>query len=228
MVYFEVLYLLPFFLLTFFSFSLSSPEFSLSWFVPILFPFSHFLIFSFFSHFSFPSFFSFLFLLIHSFCHFLIFPFFSHFSFPSFSPFFSSLSLLFYSLHGLVKVGETSPHFPPHAPHVITSIFLDFFFFIFFSFFILHLAQCEPCIQKYHMAHVMCLSLKVSCSIHMIMSCHPTPGASKNVKFRLSQNPIKFYGITRFHKTNTTVESVSSSEIYKIFGFQSKLLFYPY
>ena len=58
--------------------------------------------------------------------------------------------------------------------------------------------------------------------------CHPTPGASKNVKFRLSRNLTKFDGVTRFRETNSTVKSFSSSEIYKIFGFQPKLTFYHF
>ena len=56
--------------------------------------------------------------------------------------------------------------------------------------------------------------------------CHLTPVALKYVKFQLSRNPIKFDGVTRFRETNSTVKSVSSSEIKKIFGFQSKLPFY--
>ena len=55
--------------------------------------------------------------------------------------------------------------------------------------------------------------------------CHPTLDASKKVKFRLSRNPTKFDGVTRFHETNSTVKSVSSSEIYKIFGFNRNYCF---
>ena len=58
--------------------------------------------------------------------------------------------------------------------------------------------------------------------------CHPTPDASKNVKFRLSRNPTKFDGVTRFREKNSMVKSVSSSEIYKILDFQPKLPFYPF
>ena len=58
--------------------------------------------------------------------------------------------------------------------------------------------------------------------------CHPTPDASKNMKFRLSENPTKFDEVTIFHETNSTVKSVLSSEIYKIFGFQPKLPFYHF
>ena len=38
-------------------------------------------------------------------------------------------------------------------------------------------------------------------------------GASKNVKFRLSWNSMKFDGVARFHETIPTVKPVSSSEI---------------
>ena len=58
--------------------------------------------------------------------------------------------------------------------------------------------------------------------------CHPTPDASKNVKFQQSQNPTKFDGVTRFRKTNSTVKFVSSYEIWKISGFQPKLPFYHF
>ena len=60
------------------------------------------------------------------------------------------------------------------------------------------MAQCEPFIQVHHMDHAM---------------CHPTHDASKNVKFRLSWNPMKFDGVTRFRETNLTVKYVLSSEI---------------
>ena len=58
--------------------------------------------------------------------------------------------------------------------------------------------------------------------------CHLTPDASKNVKFRLSQNPMKFDGLTGFRETNSTVKFVSSSEIYKISVSQSNLSFYHF
>ena len=38
----------------------------------------------------------------------------------------------------------------------------------------------------------------------------------------------KFNKVTIFHETNSTMKSVSSSEIYEISDFQSKLLFYPF
>ena len=48
---------------------------------------------------------------------------------------------------------------------------------------------------------------------------HPTPHASKSVKFQLSRNPTKFERVARFCETIPTVKSVSSSEIYKISRF---------
>ena len=57
---------------------------------------------------------------------------------------------------------------------------------------------------------------------------HPTPGASKNVKFRLSWNSTKFDVVARFHETIPTVKSVSSSNIYKNIGFLPKLPFCPF
>ena len=48
---------------------------------------------------------------------------------------------------------------------------------------------------------------------------HPTPCVSKSVKFQLSWNPTKFDRVARFRKTIPTVESVSSSDIYKISRF---------
>ena len=42
---------------------------------------------------------------------------------------------------------------------------------------------------------------------------HSMPVTSNFVKIRLSQNSTKFDWVTRFRKTNSTVKSVSSSEI---------------
>ena len=58
--------------------------------------------------------------------------------------------------------------------------------------------------------------------------CHLTPNVSKNVKFRLSRNLTKFNGVTIFRETNSTMKSVSSSEIYKMSGFQPNLPFYHF
>ena len=42
---------------------------------------------------------------------------------------------------------------------------------------------------------------------------HSTDVASNFVKIRLSRNSTKFDWVTRFHETNSTVKSVSSSKI---------------
>ena len=42
---------------------------------------------------------------------------------------------------------------------------------------------------------------------------HPTPGDSKNVKFRLSRNSMKFDVVARFREMIPTVKSIWSSEI---------------
>ena len=59
-------------------------------------------------------------------------------------------------------------------------------------------------------------------------SCHVSTDVSKNVKFRLSRNSTKFDKVTRFREKNSTMKSVLSPEIYKIFGFQPKLPFYHF
>ena len=48
---------------------------------------------------------------------------------------------------------------------------------------------------------------------HDHVMCHPTPDALKKVKFQLSRNLTKFDGVTRFREMNSTVKSVSLSEI---------------
>ena len=48
---------------------------------------------------------------------------------------------------------------------------------------------------------------------NLVLESHSTPITPKNVKIRLSRNSMKFVWMTRFHKTNPTVRSVSSSEI---------------
>ena len=55
-----------------------------------------------------------------------------------------------------------------------------------------------------------------------------TLGASKNVKFRLSWNSMKFDGVTRFRETIPTVKSVSSSEIYENSGFSTEITVLPF
>ena len=55
-----------------------------------------------------------------------------------------------------------------------------------------------------------------------------TLGASKKMKFRLSQNSIKFNGAARFQETIPIVKSVSSSKIKKNSGFSIKIIILPF
>ena len=68
-------------------------------------------------------------------------------------------------------------------------------------------------------SHVMCPTLRYF-DIWLAMY-HPTLIASKNVKFQLSQNSMKFAWVTRFRVTNLVVKPVSSFEIYKISRFST-------
>ena len=86
-----------------------------------------------------------------------------------------------------------------------------FFYFYFFSsffsfFFVLSFSLFPPLDTCFNMSH------SHKCTTCHAM-CHPTPDVSKNVKFRLSRNPTKFDWLTRFRETNSTVKSVSSSNI---------------
>ena len=74
------------------------------------------------------------------------------------------------------------------------------------------MAQCEPFTQVHQMAHKTPLE-GAMWHPHDHVMCHPTPNVSKNVKFQLSHNPMKFDRVTRFREMNSTVKSVSSSEI---------------
>ena len=58
--------------------------------------------------------------------------------------------------------------------------------------------------------------------------CHPTPGASKNLKFGLSWNSMKFDWVTRFGKKNSTMKSVSSSEIKRNSMFLNEITDLPF
>ena len=62
-------------------------------------------------------------------------------------------------------------------------------------------------------------------------TCHisrVTLGVSKNVKFLLSRNSTKFDVVIRYRETIPTVKSVSSSEIYKNFGFLIEITVLPF
>ena len=90
-------------------------------------------------------------------------------------------------------------------PHVTYSPYLSS---LFDSLTTWHVPQCEP-LNTYHMSRI-------------------TLVASKNVKFRLSQNLTKFDAVTRLHENIPTVKSVSSSEIYKNFRFLAEITILPY
>ena len=59
--------------------------------------------------------------------------------------------------------------------------------------------------------HTTCLSYHVHFS--QVIIWYLTPGASKDVKFRLSRNSTKFDVVARFREMIPTVKSVLSSEI---------------
>ena len=93
-------------------------------------------------------------------------------------------------------------------------LFFSFFFFLFFIIFfsllffflVLSFSLFLPLDTWFNVSH------SHKCTTCHAM-CHQTPDASKNVKFRMFQNPMKFNRLTRFHETNSTLKSFSSSEI---------------
>ena len=66
----------------------------------------------------------------------------------------------------------------------------------------------ELMFDPFYPGHVEPLESLIKCQVS-----HIPLRASKNVKFRLSQNSMKFDVVARFHETIPTVESVSSFEI---------------
>ena len=142
-------------------------------------------------------------------------------------------SLFFFSL----SLSSRSPSLPFFAflkmtfsPYFLLFSF-PFLFFIFIFIFIFSYFLLFFLVLSFPLFLPLDTWLNVSHS-HKCTTCHaiyhPTPDALKNIKFLLSRNPTKFDGITRFCEKNSTVNSVSSSEIYKISGFQSKLSFYHF
>ena len=95
-----------------------------------------------------------------------------------------------------------------------------FFFLLSFSFlsFLSLFLSCSPLLLQTSPFIHACICMYFDPWLTM---CHPTLVASKNVKFRLSRNSKKFIQATKFHKTNPTVRSVSSSEIYKTSMFST-------
>ena len=65
-------------------------------------------------------------------------------------------------------------------------------------------------------------------SLNTYRMSHVTLVASKNVKFRLSQNLTKFDVVTRLHENIPTVKSISSSEIYKNSRFLAEMTILPF
>ena len=101
-------------------------------------------------------------------------------------------------------MGETSPHFPT-LPLVISTIF---FIFLYFSFFL------YPTLDTWlNVSH----SSKFATPHGYHAMCHPTLDASKNMKFRLPQNPMKFDRVTRFCESNSTTKSILLFETLYLF-----------
>ena len=76
-----------------------------------------------------------------------------------------------------------------------------------------HMANCEPFIQVDHMALPSITLLGCHVASPNLVTCHPTPHASKNVKFQPPRNLTKFDVVAQFRETISTKKSVSSSEI---------------
>ena len=131
---------------------------------------------------------------------------------------------------------------------LLQSCFLTFIFFIFlfyyyyyYSYYYIHSSYCFirvrfcPKIFYFFSVHFILnelspshfltseIFIKIS-SLKSLVIYHP----EIRKIFRLSQNLMKLFRITRFYKTNLTAQSISSSEIYRISGFQPKLLFYHF
>ena len=81
------------------------------------------------------------------------------------------------------------------------TYFFYFFYFPYYYFFLVLSFTLFPSLDNSHKC--------ITC--HAM--CHLTSDVSKNVKFPLSRSLTKFDRVTRFCKTNSTVKSVSSSEI---------------
>ena len=99
-------------------------------------------------------------------------------------------------------------HSPPLPPLFLSFLLLfDFsFYFIYLFFLVLSFPLFPPLDTWLNVSH------SHKCTTCHAM-CHSTPDASKNVKFQLSRNPMKFDVLTRFCEMNSTVKSVSSSKI---------------
>ena len=138
-----------------------------------------------------------------------VLPFF--FLFLSFLPFlfFSSFSFLFPFPIGLFDFLQVRGSF--------ISLYYSFCHVSPFPWSMCYTNTCSRWHSPHHLALMPCVILPW-CHVatpghgHHPM-CHPTPGASKNVKFRPSRNSTKFDWITRFREKNSMVKFASSSEI---------------
>ena len=92
---------------------------------------------------------------------------------------------------------------------------------------ICHMDTCSRWHSPHHMALMPCVLLPwchVATLSHAMWHHpmrHPTPDASKNMKFGPSRNSTKFDWVNRFRETNSMVKSVSSFEIKKISRFST-------
>ena len=121
------------------------------------------------------------------------------------------LSLLFFFL-SLSLLSSPRSLFVVSLSFLLNFLLFIFFLFpfLFFLFSFIFLVLSFPLFSPLHTKLNVSHSHKCTTCHDM---CHPTPDASKNVKFRLSQNPTKFDGLTRFYEINSMVKSISSTEI---------------
>ena len=74
------------------------------------------------------------------------------------------------------------------------------------------------CLNELNSSHFSTSDIFVN---NLVPESHWIPVTLKNVKIRPSRNSMKFVWVTRFRETNPTVNSVSSSKIYKIYRFST-------
>ena len=108
-------------------------------------------------------------------------------------------------------------HFPFFFFYFSYFIFFSFLFYFYYYYFFLFPFFCFIFVfLSFPLFPPLDSWLNVShshkCTTYHAM-CHLTPDASKNVKFQLSRNPMKFNKLTRFREKNSTVKSIRSSKI---------------
>ena len=125
-------------------------------------------------------------------------------------------SPVYLSLFSLLHAHQLPFLFQKWPSPLFLTFFISFSFLLLLLFFIFLILFFYFLVLFFLLFHPLDTWLNVShshkCTTCHAM-CHSTPDTSKNVKFRLSRNSTKFDSITRFCKTNSTVKSVSSSEI---------------